>query len=567
MRHWIAIAAFSLVATRACADATVTLCATDGQLGAGVNLSNALAAGGIIRFLCPPSTVLRVTKIYRLTAATTIDGAGSLTLDGNGLVGPLLDAGQNSVSLNGLTLRSFVNPRHPGVDTGLLGPAGIVQTSADLTLDSITTDAAPFPFAAAGRMTVRNSNLDTPSGYAVAGADADIENSRFVGGSGLRLSAGNIVNSTFSVMDAAVTVDLPTKPVEIRASSFMSILGNAIQVSTAGRSVAPLTVTIRDNTFSNNAGGAISFANASNTHLGPSHPGAGPAPRQPVLLVTAYNRFTQNQAANGGAVVAELANGATWQSIGDLFVGNIASGDGGAVSVSGGVASITHALFSGNAASGKGAAISVSDNAGAVVANSLAVRNKGRSGVFEGGRLTIVNTTIAANMAVGIAGGAGTRVTNAILAGNEPSDCANQLAGSFVGPNLQSDGTCPGSPTGDAYLDAMFFPAPASPVETAGDTAACAGDPVDGVDLLFQSRGLGGHCALGAFEYVPIRSLQQAAGSPVPHGDPSDDFLDAVAVGPTPPNGGSGGSGTNGSPSTIDQGSSGSGASVVPQPQ
>jgi hypothetical protein len=412
-------------------------------------------------------------------------------------------------------------------------------------------------------MTVQNSNFDTPSGYALVGGDVYIDHSRFVGGSGVRLTSGKILNSAFSGMTGAVTVDPPTGPVEIRACSFTGNPGPPVSVSTAVEAAAPLTVTVRDNTFSNNSSGAISFAER--RHVGGApHPGTGRAPAQPVRLVTAYNRFTQNQAANGGAVAAELANGAAWQSIGDLFVGNVASGAGGAVSVSGGGATLTHALFSGNAAAGKGAAISVSDDAEATIVNTLAVRNKGPSGVFEGGRLTFVNATIAANLAVGVAGGAGTRVTNAILAGNRPGDCANLATGSFVGPSLQSDGSCPGAPTGDAYLDAMFFPAPTSPVETAGDPSACAGDPVNGVDLLFQTRGLGGHCALGAFEYVPIRSLQQAAGSPVPHGDPNDDFPDAPTAGPAPPSDGSGGSPASGSRS--DPGSSGTGGVNGSQP-
>jgi predicted outer membrane repeat protein len=324
---------------------------------------------------------------------------------------------------------------------------------------------------------------------------------------------------------AAVDVDLPTGPVEVRASTFAGGQAAALQATQRARAAQAPTITVRDNTFTGNAGGAITLVGIP---PGVLH-GDPLAQTQPVRLVTAYNRFRNNQAQAGGAVDADLTNTTGCESTGDLFLGNAASGSGGAILISGGSASITHALFADNRAAASGGAISVTDQSAVIVANTLAVRNAAATGVFAGDALTFVNATIAANAAVGLLGGPGARMTNTILAGNRPTDCSGLSTGAFVGPNIQSDSSCPGVPSGDAYLDPMFIPAPGSPVRTAGDLKACLAAPVSGSDILFQERGLGGFCALGAFEAVPVRSLGQAAAGPAPHGDPSDDFPDADA--------------------------------------
>ena len=562
MRFVGCLALALLGAAPASADAWVTLCAVDTQLGAvvDVNLAQAFATGGAIRFKCPSGTVLRVTKTYRLGTGASIDGASQITLDGNGLKGPMLDAGSNSLLLSRLTLRGFVAPRPTHVvEPGLIGAPALIATSGHLELDHVTIDDIPFSIVATGGVWAHDSSFSTASGYALTvRGEAVVDHDQFFGGSGVLLSAGKVHGSSFSRMTGpAINVELPTGPVEIRASTFTGGQASAIQATQRARAAQTLTVTVRDNTFSGNvgaSGGAIALVG-----IPPGVLHGDPLTQtQPIRLVTAYNRFRNNQAQSGGAVDADLTNTAGWESTGDLFLGNASSGSGGAIIISGGSASITHALFADNRAAGSGGAISVPEQSAVIVANALAVRNAAATGVFAGDALTFTNATIAANAAVGLVGGPGTRVTNTILAGNRPSDCSGLSTGMFVGPNMQSDSSCPGVPSGDAYLDPMFVPAPGSPVRTAGDLKACIAAPVSASDILFQERGLGGFCALGAFEAVPVRSLGQAAAGPAPHGDPSDDFPDADAS--------SAGSGGSGSPAGGGQGgvSAGGGGSGGP---
>jgi predicted outer membrane repeat protein len=548
----LALAAF--VASPAYADAVVTLCSVDAQLGSGVNLAQALTTGGVIRFSCPRGTVLRVTRTYRLTASTRIDGANQVTLDGNGLSGPMLEAGPANLIVSRIAMRGFVPPPPPThvVEPGLTLAPALIETSGQLELDDVTFDDLAYPVVASGGIWAHDSSFSTPPGRSnytlTVRGDAFVDHDRFVGGSGVRLAAGTIHGSSFSTMTGpAVSIELPTGPVEIRASTFVAGKETAILVTQRARGTQTPTITIRDNAFSGNVGsdgGAIDLVG-----IPPGVHEPGLAGTSPVRLITGYNRFQNNKAQTGGAIDADLGNTEGWQSTGDLFIGNAASLNGGAVSISGGAASIGHALFADNRASAKGGAISVADQSPVILENALAVRNAAATGVFAGGQFTIANATIAENQAVGLLGGASTRVNNTIFAGNRPSDCSGLPLGTFVGPNLQSDGSCPDAPTGEAYLDPMFVPAPGSPVRTAGDLASCRAAPVNGSDLLFQERGLGGFCALGALEAIPVRSLQQAVSQPFPHGTPSDDFPDADTAtagsggsGPSPPGGQSGGS-------------------------
>lgn len=203
-------------------------------------------------------------------------------------------------------------------------------------------------------------------------------------------------------------------------------------------------------------------------------------------FVLSYNRFTGNRGGRGGAMAADLAHTGGMVSIGDLFVGNTAAGDGGAVVVSGGRLRMSHSLFKSNRAGAHGAALAVAPDASAILANALVVGNTGPAGTIEGNAVTLANVTLADNNAVGLLlETSSARAANVLLSHNRPTDCARVQPGVFRGGALQSDGSCPGIATGEAFLDALYAPAAGSPALRAGDPAICRGAQVGGFDLPF----------------------------------------------------------------------------------
>ena len=83
---WRAIAlGFALVVltTAAQADATVTLCNSDDQTGAGTNLSSAISVGGRIVFACGSGATILMNCHHEIIANTEIDGGGTVTLQDN----------------------------------------------------------------------------------------------------------------------------------------------------------------------------------------------------------------------------------------------------------------------------------------------------------------------------------------------------------------------------------------------------------------------------------------------------------------------------------------------------
>jgi len=64
----------------------------------------------------------------------------------------------------------------------------------------------------------------------------------------------------------------------------------------------------------------------------------------------------------------------------------------------------------------------------------------------------------------------------------------------------------------DPQLDALYVPVIGNSALTSGDLAICAAEPVAGNDLMFQSRGTTGKCALGAYERPPVRRVSGRRG-------------------------------------------------------
>jgi predicted outer membrane repeat protein len=531
----------------ASADAVVTACATDAQAGAGVNLAQALAAGGTIRFNCPPDTSIKVSGHYVLTLGTTIDGGDNVTLDGNGAPGPFLRATE-SIALRRIKLRKFAQPPI-GPGPGPLGgrPNSVLNAHHDAVLDHVTIEANDNPIKVRGNLTVTDSTFEANLDAAlVADGATEIVRSNFLGnGTGILLSAGRIRNSTFAGHTrAALRISGVSTGVEVAQCVFTETRGGpAILLSQQSTNASLGKVTLRANTFRDNDGGAgggairlfdiveeaRGFGLSEAVINALSH-------LPPASFVLSYNRFEQNRGGRGGAIDADLARTAGMVSTGDVFIGNVATGDGGAIAVSGGKMTIRNALFKANRAGGRGAALAEGQQAQVALANSLVIGNTGPAGAIAGFAIRVANVTVADNASAGLAfDTTAAWVANTILARNRGGDCRNVSANMFDGRNSVSDATCPGMPASDAFLDALYIPADGSPALRAGDPAVCRAAPVGGVDLAFQSRLDPGGCALGAFERAPVRKFAAATDRREAHADAADDFSDDEGYRPPPP--------------------------------
>ncbi len=240
--------------------------------------------------------------------------------------------------------------------------------------------------------------------------------------------------------------------------------------------------------------------------------------------------FSGNSANNGGAIsIYGTAN-----IIDSTFSGNLAtsSGGGGAIFNSQ-VLTIKNSTFSGNLATssgGGGALLNTSPNA--TIANSTFSGNIAAVGgaIATLNDLTITNSTISGNSAYGSGGGGlsiqghTTNLINTIIANsmtrsggpNTPAgDCVNLDTIGTNTNNLIEDGSCStnstGFKTGDPLLGTLannsgptqtFALLAGSKAIDAGDDTTCAASPISNIDQRGTSRLNGGHCDIGAYEYV-----------------------------------------------------------------
>ena len=536
-RYAVLTALTMAVATPAMADANVTACASDTQANAGTNFSQAMAAGGVIRFNCPANTVIRVTKRYDLTGSTRIEGSGRITLDGGGMVGPLLTARKNII-LVGIGFRGFVRPG--GIAKTL---PSILLAFDDAELEEVTAQASSSPFSLLHKGTVTKSSFVGNTGVALdVGGEARIAQSRFIGNEyGLFMGEGSVRNCNFQGnSNGGLRISGADGPVEVLHSGFNGNRGGpALAMTSQARRVGPIVMTVRSNTFIDNTGGAVQiFDNveeARRFNLPPATINA--LLRQPpARAVLSYNRFTRNTSQRGSAITAELARSAGLLSTGDIFTENSATADAGGIFVTGGALTLTHAVMRGNRAAGRGAAILADQTGSASVANSLVIGNTAADGAIVGNAINLANVTVADNSAAGLTLDAqGSRVVNSIFARNQPSNCSRVAPNIFQGRNSVSDGSCPGVAPSAIAMDAFFVPDPGSSAARAGDQAVCRGNAVGGVDLTFQGRLDPSGCMLGAFERAPAAKLSRKFDArPEAHADAGDEFNERDGYRPPP---------------------------------
>ena len=144
---------------------SVTACASDTQVGAGLNLAQAFGFGGVIRFQCPPGTTIRITGRYVLKTSTRIEGSDSITLDGQGVFGPMLTTLDNII-LSHLTVRGFGRkptppspPPSPGSPVETIGMVGgsVLTAFGDAELDHVNIETSDFPVTVRHTATVTNA--------------------------------------------------------------------------------------------------------------------------------------------------------------------------------------------------------------------------------------------------------------------------------------------------------------------------------------------------------------------------------------------------------------------------
>lgn len=522
------------------ANQTVTACGSDTQSGAGTNLATALAAGGDIFLQCPKASVIRITQRYTLNSETQIIGLNSSTLadnivlDGAGLAGPFLFVASGKLTVQAVSFRNFTTglifsrvpsiaaaENVPTIDgTAAASYASVVDARGDVELDQVQITASNSPVRAAGAMTVNHSWFGNNKGPALyfLGVGA-IDSSDFESnGQGIGFHKGSIQGSTFNGHTlSAIGIVLPTGGVTIRNCNFGNgTLNPAISITTQSSNSGSATITIRGDSFSSNDGGTDAGAIAVRLLTSPMAAAEAYFQKLPsTQFQIAYDDFDSNRGTNGGAVDLELRAIDSLSIVGGTFTHNTAITSGGALFANGGQMSVTHSLFKANNAPA-GAAIATASTTQLIVANSLIVENvatasapipANQRAAITGPQLRLVNVTVANNQSLGVGSDhpGSSQFTNVILSQNQLGNCAGYSAGSFTGSNLQFGATgCGGSTSAqDPMLDSFYVPAPGSVALQLGNSTVCAASPVDGSDLVFQSRARQGVCALGAYERPP----------------------------------------------------------------
>jgi hypothetical protein len=518
------------------ADAVVTACSSDTQGNAGTNLAQAMAAGEVIRFKCPAGTVIRATGRYDLARSTRIDGGGTVTIDGGGAVGPFLTARQNII-LRRLAFKGFARPS--GIAATL---PSVLLAFSDAELDEVSVQSSNSPFKLLQKGTVTGSSFVGNAGVALnVSGEARIAGSGFIGNEqALFMGEGSVRNCNFQGNSkGGLRISGADAPAEVLHSGFNGNRGGpALALAAQARRAGPIAVTVRSNTFADNAAGAIqifdSVAEGRRFNLPPATINAL-LQQPPARFVLSYNRFSRNTSDRGAAITADLARSAGVVSTGDIFTDNSATTDGGGVFVVGGSLALTHAVMRGNRAAGRGAAILAGQAASITVANSLVIGNIAADGAIAGSAVNLANVTVADNSASGLALDAqGSQVVNAIFSRNQPSNCSRVALGVFQGRNSVSDASCPGVAPSAIAMDAFFVPEPGSPAARAGDPAVCRGAAVAGVDLTFQGRLDPAGCSLGAFERAPAAKLSRRFDARETHADAGDDFTERDGYRPPP---------------------------------
>jgi hypothetical protein len=342
-------------AVRAAGDVVVSDCSNDTQLRAAAGATGTSR----ITFSCGAGPItIQVTGYTAIQGDVTIDGGGTVTLDGNSSA-PFFQV----YSTAKLTLRGLA------LNNGAFNGIHALENFGDLTLDSVqmqnnrSTVQAGAIFNS-GALTVRSSTFSANRSGPTSGSGGAIENA---GGTAV------IAGSTF-------TNNLASGP---------GARGGAISVSAGSLSLSGGSFT----TNSAFDGGAIYVDAAATASI-------------------TETIFLTNSAGYGGAI----ENHGTLSADGALFQGNHAlTGDGGAIWQLAGSSTIARSTLTGSQAITTGGAVSCYAGTLALSSSTISGSTSGGHGsaIYSACATTITNSTLSGNSATGASGGGGLYLTNA----------------------------------------------------------------------------------------------------------------------------------------------------------
>jgi predicted outer membrane repeat protein len=511
------------------AGGTVKACKSDMQTGAGLNLSTAMANGGVIDIACGANDTLVVSKTYVVIAATAIRGTATLKAAS---AHAMFDV-RGDLTLRGLGL---TNP-YLGLGGGVYS-RGVASGAGALTLAGIRVTGSVNPISVENVTVQEQSRFQNNSGVLISAGIISISDSDFIDnpdavvlqsnrppGSG-RTTVAWIDHGRFRHNRAAIQWSgrLTIRSGEFQNNGSMIYDGGAVRLA-----VGPAAIdnTIFDGNTAPNGGaiwlesGALTLdraifrdnsARADGGAVGAGDTGAA-------TIVARHSTFIDNHAQRGGAIRLTSAGGAPTLVGGpNTFARNRAERGGAIFSEIGGL-QLQRGVFLDNIATLEGGAIYASRRGppwAALLANSLVARNQAPVGAaVSGSAITLINTTVAGNRGPALTlpplshfAPSGLRPTlelrNAILTGNRGGNCAPLPAGLVVlqnGHNLQfPSGDCPGAAVADPKLSPLFEPGPDSPARIGGDNATCLAAPILGRDVYGALRPQGQTCSVGAVE-------------------------------------------------------------------
>lgn len=530
-----------MLAAGAAAQSVVNVCTTDNASG-GVNLRDAVAAGGAVTFDCGAApTQLRITAPLTVTRPLLIDGESRVTLHGP-VAGPLFDASA-ALELANLEVSN---------DTASAG--GIVRgPQSDVTLRNVRTVHTPSAYRAAS-VTAQDSVFETNGLAGSVGVVIDAERihllrASFSGNLDHPVGGGMVVashaplgrsilieDSTFA--DNAASVLAHDAVLTVRGGRFLrngsTSTGVPIGWTCCGGAITAVhsRVAVFDAEFVDNAasglGGAIhavasevrlvrslfagnkalvggavfSWAQPMTGNFWSTQAGAAPAPG----LSLSSARFRGNNARFGGGAIAwagsvsgdsALFNQNTadvgaavahWSAV-ELPVDQPAFG--GLIELTTDVAqvlSLARVVFVENEARAEGSAIAggvadVSLGNALVVRNALTDPSSDQGAAIAAEGLQLTNASVVDNASGGVKllpSGRGAALLNTLILQNQGYGCSINAAKLGVKhASLQFPGNdCAGIEVGAPKLDAHYRPSLGDLASDRGDLSACMSAPL-----------------------------------------------------------------------------------------